>query len=150
MEVKVTMTFQEFENELLGKTFIKKCGKHFGNDNNYISKHLYESENDYCSYGKTIYYVWKIGGMRGGNCWGEPANNPLEIDDEPELKLFNKIIKEYHPNIGYFTYNDFVKKYVEIEEYEDREYYGNYTEYKIKKLKLIDIYNLLIEEGAIK
>lgn len=145
------MTFEEFEKELLAKGIIKECKEHkeFNQGNPYINKYLFESQNDYCSCTKTIWYVWIVGGIEGGNYKGRAATEPVSADEEPNLELFDKIIKKYHPNVGHFIYLDFINKYVKYDEHKQYEYYGNYTEYKIKTLKLIDIYNLLVSQGEL-
>lgn len=90
-----------------------------------------------------LYKEWSSGGMTGGNCWGnEPYK--MEGEREPSFKDLRNLLIEVCPNIGILQY-EAIQEIIKEDSYEQREYYGNYTEYTIQYITLKDLYNKLIE-----
>lgn len=90
-----------------------------------------------------LYKEWTIGGMTGGNCWGNKPY-PIDCEEEPEFTSLDKLLFEVCPNIGFMQYKMLLQS-IETCEREDLEYYGNYTKIKLKVIKIEDLYNKLKE-----
>jgi hypothetical protein len=92
---------------------------------------------------------WCIGGVTGGNCWGGEANESVSAHDEPEYGGLDDLLLEIAPNITFLQY----KKILSCEEryeYTDHEYYGNYTEYRVKYISINALYNILNTFGHVE
>ena len=90
---------------------------------------------------------WCAGGATGGSCWGGTAHY-MEGDAEPEWTALNDFLLVVAPNL---TFKDFLiinKNIKNIEKY-NNEYYGNYSIYKYKYLKIDDLYNTLKSLNAL-
>lgn len=81
-----------------------------------------------------------IGGVCGGNCWGDEANIPVEPDPEKEFVVLNEILYCLTPNISFLKYKKIEEKIRKFTS-SDYEYYGNTTEYEYRYLKLKDLYD---------
>lgn len=84
---------------------------------------------------------WITGGIGGGSCWDEPGDEPhyeLCEQDEPKDNTISTILKNFLPEISIevFFKDDDEYKFWNEEFDSEYEYYGNHTEYKIKKLDL--------------
>lgn len=93
-------------------------------------------------YGDSISIEWRIGGMTGGNCWGDCPEWPVTADPEPEFEMIDKILEKYLPNISYLDYKK-LASLIKYDEHTEREYYGNYTEYAIKTINGVELYNFI-------
>ena len=87
---------------------------------------------------------WATGGASGGNCWGDEASYFSNSEDEPEFEELDKLLLLVAPSITFLQYK-LISKLISTEETTEYEYYGNYTEYKTKEIKINDLWNALKE-----
>ncbi len=92
-----------------------------------------------------IQIEWDIGGARGGNCWGDDACEYTSEEEEPEFKELDTILQKIVPKITYLEHKKLSSEVIEEDSRTDREYYGNYTNSSIKKIKLRKLYDTLVE-----
>lgn len=90
---------------------------------------------------------WLIGGVAGGSCWddgSEDRHYPRKPDEEPEDESLDLILEVLCPKISFLQYKKLTKEnlFIETEKYYN-EYYGNYSEYKIKTLNLEVLFETL-------
>lgn len=98
------------------------------------------------SYRSKIEVRWIIGGMDGGNCWGgEPSR--ISTEEEPEDEFLTELLEKVAPSITFLKFKRLLKAGL-YEGYEEtiREYYGNYTEYQHRDLKLDELYKRLRDD----
>lgn len=89
--------------------------------------------------------ITRESGADGGNCWGgTPKSFSREI--RKPYAYLDEVLAAVAPNISFLNY-----RRLPIKEgfYEDREYYGNYTEYRFEYVFLDELYNYLVEIGEI-
>lgn len=103
------------------------------------------------AYGEEKEYItsdsWSNGGS-WGNCWGDEGT--ISPDEPKEFDILDDILQEVFPEITYLQYKELNKKYIEIEEWSENDYYGG-TEYHSRwRIKVKDLYNFLVEKGKIK
>ena len=95
-----------------------------------------------------IFVEWETGGVNGGSCWDSSNPTPYTLDNPPEeLHILDAILEKYRPNITYLEYKNLSANIMEYDSRTEREYYGNSTNYAIKKVLIKDLYNYLIEKG---
>lgn len=97
----------------------------------------------------SILEYWRIGGITGGNCWGDEANESVSADDEPDYAGLDELLLEIAPNTTFLQY----KKMLSAEqtyEYTEYEYYGNRYYYKVKYIRIKDLYDILKKFGHVK
>jgi hypothetical protein len=92
---------------------------------------------------------WVTGGQRGGSCWGDDADLPVEADAEPEFSDLDRVLEDVCPKITFLQYKSVVAGVVMNGSREAREYYGNYTTYGMKVVRLGDLYETLQEKGLL-
>lgn len=134
------MTYKQFKEKIEQILKEKNCTEQF-------EPYIYYGGNfkDCCA----VY--WITGGVKGGSCWESSNPQPYTTNDpEKELTSFDYILEYFKKDILYFEYKLLERKTAIIEHHADREYYGNRTDYSIKKLNLIDLYNYLKEKGWLK
>lgn len=87
---------------------------------------------------------WSQGGVSGGSCWdtgeGPDPHHPFSGESEPEFDCLDKILTELVPEISFMKYKAIASACVKYDERCEHEYYGNYTDYGIKKVVLRDLY----------
>jgi hypothetical protein len=86
---------------------------------------------------------WSTGGAEGGNCWGDEAHY-VSGEEEPEDEFITELLEKAAPSITFLQFRRLLKPGL----YETRtscehEYYGNYTDYSHRKLKLNVLYERL-------
>lgn len=92
---------------------------------------------------------WCIGGMTGGDCWGGNANSFVSADSEPDYCGLDELLLEVAPSTTFLQYKKILSCEKEYE-YTDHEYYGNYTEYKVKYILIKDLYDILKKFGHVE
>ena len=100
--------------------------------------------------GNEDYYQvkWEICGASGGNCWGDDAEYYSSDDPEPEIEL-DSLFERVCPAISFLQYRKVMKDIIENDTIEDREYYGNYTKYGVKRVSYKKLYESLVTNGII-
>ena len=91
---------------------------------------------------------WVTGGEQGGSCWDtgeEDPHYPLDAEIEPEFESLDQTLELICPNISFLDYKKVVRGCVDTEDRVDREYYGNYTNYARKQVKLGSLYDTLLK-----
>lgn len=101
------------------------------------------TEDDY------LYEEWVTGGQGGGSCWGDDMFFPLEADAEPEFSDLDRVLEYVCPKITFLQYKSVVAGVIMKGRREAREYYGNYTTYGMKVVRLGDLYETLQEKGLL-
>jgi hypothetical protein len=109
-----------------------------------FEKNIYKIEDDEYRKGNEAFLInkkWTIGGIGGGSCWDDGDHDPhyeLSEQDEPEDNTIEIILKNIFPEI---SLNSFLEKN-ELWQFWDEDtdldcdYYGNYTRFRLKTLKL--------------
>jgi len=92
---------------------------------------------------------WETGGRDGGNCWGDSAKSYTCDDQEPEPAAIDELLELVCPAITYLEYRKVFVGLWELYSYQDYEYYGNYTDYKVKRIYYRKLYSRLVEFGVI-
>ena len=123
--------FQEIVNDVIG---VIKTGR--GKKAVYTNKEALEVR-------------WCSGGMTGGNCWDEGDDvsyYPVAADPEEKFYELDEIFERVCPNITYLQFRKLEALIIQDSETE-YEYYGNYYVYAIKRLKVNDLWDFLVETG---
>lgn len=89
---------------------------------------------------------WVVGGQSGGSCWdeGESSYSSIDTEDEPDQKILDAILDDAFADLTFREYRILQK--AEVMRYEresQNEYYGNYTEYRVRTLDLRKLYDTL-------
>jgi len=127
--------FQEIVHEIAGKDYdYKNLG---------LSLNLESIEKDR----ETLSIKWVSGGITGGSCW-DTKNYPLDSEEEPEFEVLDELLFKVCPSISLLYYRKLCKLIV-VDEFEEREYYGNHREYTRKSIKVDDVWNFLNEHNLI-
>lgn len=88
---------------------------------------------------------WMTGGAWGGSCWGgNPGDYSPSADKEPDLTVIDYALETYTPDIKFSK----AKKVFDLVEYDDEtqhEYYGNHTNYGIKRISVARLYEFIQE-----
>jgi hypothetical protein len=90
---------------------------------------------------------WITGGECGGSCWGTPLE-PRIPELEPEFSALTSILMVFAPQITFLQYQKIIE-FIDITDDSEIEYYGNYTNYTCKYIRIEDLYNLLKEWGYV-
>jgi hypothetical protein len=87
----------------------------------------------------------ETGGAAGGSCWGGVAHSYSVSDAHPELSDLDVILEKVWPEITYLQYKSLLRE-AKVSEDTDtvHDYYGNYTDYVFKVVKLGDLYDALM------
>ena len=96
-----------------------------------------------------IYIEWTTGGRSGGSCWGHEADGVVESEPEPSFDELDRILEAVCPQISFLVYKGLVRDCVDTLSGTSNDYYGNYTSYAIKQVKLYDLYISLLSRGLI-
>jgi hypothetical protein len=86
---------------------------------------------------------WCTGGTSGGSCWGDSAEHFTSDDPEAELELLDALLEAVCPTISVMKYKKLLKAVVERDSDSEGEYYGNYTDYGIKRVNFRKLYDEL-------
>lgn len=97
---------------------------------------------------KEIKIEWTIGGMFGGNCWGDEPKWTVEPDPEPEFEELDKVLEAVCPTVTFLKYKKLLTK-IKYTSESSYEYYGNYTTYGIKTISVEDIWDFLKENDYV-
>ncbi len=120
--------------------FLKEVAKH-------VAIHL-ELEHDIYGYrnkksevkGKFLVSdKWTTGGASGGNCYGDDAKTIYFAEKEKPLTDLDKLLGQLMPSISYLRYKN-VESLIEIHNWHESEYYGNYYDYAVKYIDLVDLF----------
>jgi hypothetical protein len=100
---------------------------------------------------KIIEISWETGGVSGGSCWDDSDPQPYTASNiEPEFDSLRGILEKICPEISYLKYKKLMSECLETSTYTYNEWYGNCTNYAIKRIKLKKLYDWFIKEGIIK
>lgn len=111
--------------------------------------------DDYYTKDKTdktpyIYVEWSTGGTRGGSCWGDSENYAYTSDDQPsDLTDLDLIIENIASEITFMEYKKITRNIIETDSRSVDEYYGNSTNYAMKKCNLEKLYTVLVENNIL-
>lgn len=92
---------------------------------------------------------WCSGGQSGGNCWDDDdSTHYYSIDGEPEEDFWelDSILERVCPAITYLQFRK-LEKLIEHDSEREDDYYGNYTNYSIKRLSIEKLWDFLVETG---
>lgn len=130
----------------MSETKFEKWSKKWVYENYSPVYHTYYSYDD----GEVVFSI-DIGGARGGTCWDDSDPESYQnsfSSDETENKFVFEFVSEFFPDISFVKYKS-ICKLIEKYEHRENEYYGNYTDYKIEKVKVADLVEFL-EGGHVK
>ena len=85
---------------------------------------------------------WVIGGMRGGNCWGDEADEDVDAETKPQW--LEEFLEKSVSRVSFSQFRKIQKVCVQYE-YTEYEYYGNSTSYAFEVLKVSDLLAILME-----
>jgi hypothetical protein len=92
-----------------------------------------------------------IGGYSGGDCWGGEATPYITGETPEEIKSFDTILEHFAEDIKFMQYRKLYSTLIETDTYGDSyDYYGNRSNYTIKRFNLQSLYNKLVEMGCIE
>lgn len=86
------------------------------------------------------------GGVHGGSCWDNSDPRPYSSSyEDPEIPELDTILETVCPKLTFLAYKRLMRE-VEIERLGEtvHEYYGNYTEYVYKAVKVGKLYETLV------
>lgn len=111
--------------------------------------HCYSSrekiENEPC-----LEVRWTTGGVSGGSCWD--SSNPrsyVSSEIPEELNSIDIILEKLNPEITFIQYKRLTAGLVKSDSYSQNEYYGNSTNYAVKRVDLKELYEALLEKGLL-
>lgn len=90
---------------------------------------------------------WIVGGMEGGSCWNDGANERISPEPAKTIdSVMDLIFEAVCPDIKFMMYRRIMRE-LECEPTKDtaNDYYGNYTEYHKITVDLGRLYDLMIE-----
>lgn len=98
-----------------------------------------------------IVQYWTIGGMSGGGYDGRKASKFVGEGKPDSFPDMIKVLAKITPQLSFIQY-ELLKTSGVFKEGEeiDYEYYGNYTEYGYRLVVLRELYDKLVEMGAIE
>ena len=82
----------------------------------------------------------ETGGVSGGSCWGGNPHSYSTGKSFGEQSALDTFLEEFFPDVSFLRYRKLRREVVSEEDHCDREYYGNYTDYR---LRIIDVDKLL-------
>lgn len=90
-----------------------------------------------------IYLRWHTGGVTGGSCWENSRNKTYETSlKEPKFKCLDLVLEELKPKISFLQYRE-IEDLIHHDDWSEREYYGNCTDWSIKYIILSELEYLL-------
>lgn len=100
--------------------------------------------------GKLAVYQ-KTGAASGGNCWEGVARYYPSGSDDPDAddmmtEILEKVLGNVAPEVTFLQYRSIMKSLKE-DERRDREFYGNYTDYRVLSIEYADLLRQLQEMG---
>ena len=81
---------------------------------------------------------WTVGGLTGGNCWGDEADKSITAEEEADFTQLDKFLETYYPNISFLQYKKLLPL-IKTHDYTVGEYYGNYTDYRVRYIEFVDL-----------
>lgn len=96
---------------------------------------------------RVIYISTMTGGTAGGNCWSDGGHYGIDGEQE-DWTSFDNLLTKFCPNISFLLYRKIVSLFNSVD-YTEREYYGNYTNYNVKYLKIKALWDILLEHKLI-
>jgi hypothetical protein len=112
-----------------------------------IIKELYCLNGDWIGDAENLEVEWVTGGRYGGNWRGDSPDTPLHPEPPLDIDL-DALFERLCPNLTYLKYRK-LEKVIENDTREDREYYGNYTTYGIRRVNYRKLYDFLVLENVI-
>lgn len=90
---------------------------------------------------------WEVGGQSGGSCWddGDSSYYSIPGEPEPDKYLLDSILELVKPGISFLTYRKIRENVISYSEYSQNDYYGNYTDYRIRYIDLSKLYDMIYE-----
>lgn len=85
---------------------------------------------------------YEVSGAQGGSCWGDESRSYVNNEPRPEFKNLDKFLEQICPTISFLQYKRILSM-VKTKIDSHNEYYGNYTNYEIKQLSIIELYEYL-------
>lgn len=88
-----------------------------------------------------------VGGQEGGSCWNADHHHSVSAEPEPEDPMvFIELLEMVCPNLTFLQFKKLEQKSLwDISEKTDHGYYGNSTDYMIKKLNTQNLFDGLKE-----
>lgn len=91
----------------------------------------------------------ELGGRSGGNCYGGYAEHYTGYTGVYNIDFIYDIFGEINEDMSFFFVRNLIKQNKVEKTKEDREYYGNYTEYHEIIVDFKKILDALIEKGYV-
>lgn len=88
-----------------------------------------------------IYMRWEAGGWTGGS-YLDGERYRKTPDNKPKFRVLDMVLKRLKPDISFLEYRE-IEDLIHTNDEEDRDYYGNSSEYKIEYIILSELEALL-------
>jgi hypothetical protein len=138
--------FKAFEDRVIDILLKAECYQHADSDPGlkltWGSREKPEKES-------WLYVEWETGGASGGSCWGGEAHSYSTSNTPEELTSLDLILTEFKPDMSFLQYKVLTAKIVQNDSRSVNEYYGNHTDYAMKKVRLRDLYDYMVAQGWI-
>lgn len=85
---------------------------------------------------------YEVSGAQGGSCWGGEPQSYTNDGPRPEFTNLDKFLEQVCPTISFLQYRRILSM-VKTKIDSHNEYYGNYTNYEIKQLSIVELYEYL-------
>jgi hypothetical protein len=94
---------------------------------------------------------WTTGGQYGGSCWddGKSSHYACDAEPEPDFDVLDKVLERLWPEISFIQYKGLSRDLITRSEDRSNDYYGNYTDYAKKTIKLRALYDRLVKAGKV-
>jgi hypothetical protein len=95
----------------------------------------------------TLWWGYETGGADGGNCWGgEPQHYSVDEKPKKDFPPLKEFLKDMVPDITFLDYDE-LREIIKSDDFREREYYGNHTDYYIEYIEPDKLYKKLNDMG---
>ena len=137
------MVFEDFRKSVLNDIQSDLFFGQFDNAEAAV-RDMYKDRNDVPVV--SLARVFDIGGITGGNCWGDEADIfRYGYDDASKFEELDDLLVIYAPDIN-ITQRNRIEEMVQTEGYIEYEYYGNSSHKMLKLIPLSEIHDFLMAE----
>ncbi len=99
-------------------------------------------------HGEILIWSWITGGESGGSCWSNDRDT-IDAQTEPADLLLEVLILHMLPEISLRAWKTILAQ-CPVQRKTEREYYGNYTQYDVRKISKKQLQALLEDLGLLK
>lgn len=117
--------------------------------------HWFNDDNENAKLDRTqepfIFVEYEVSGYSGGGYQDDAKARPYTSDKPPkELALLDNILELICPEISFLKYKTLLSTVLKNDTRSENEYYGNSTNYAIKKVSLVKLFDELKSRNLVK